>query len=113
MTHGTSSKSDEDQSDCNFGTSTSGISNATREGSVLSPYLFISCYLDGLLREIKLRCHVGGVWIAALAYADDLALMVSDWLTLERRVAICKEYCKKHNLVFSTDPDPSKSTLVG
>ena len=52
---------------------------------------------------------MGGIWIGACAYADDLALLAPDRLTLQRMVAICEDYGKEHNLVFSTDPDPAKS----
>ena len=86
-----------------------GIKNATRQGSVLSPYLFSSCYLDDLLvklRRLKLGCHVAGMWMGATAYADDLTLMPPDRLTLQR---ISEDYGKEHNMVFSTDPNPSLS----
>ena len=91
---------------------TFSIENATRQGSILSPYLFSSCYLDDLLvklRKIGLGCYVAGVWVGASAYADDLALLAPDRSTLQNMVAICEEYGRDHNLVFSTDPNPSKS----
>ena len=65
------------------------IKNATRQGSVLSPYLFSSCYLDDLLvklRSLKLGCHVAGMWMGATAYADDLALMAPDRQTLQKMI---------------------------
>merc|ERR1711873_247191 len=71
------------------------ITNATRQGSVMSPYLFSACYLDDLivkLRSLKLGCHVGGVWMGASAYADDLALLAPDRYTLQRMVTVCEEY---------------------
>ena len=91
---------------------TFSIKNATRQGSVLSPYIFSSCYLDDLivkLRSLKLGCHVAGVWVGASAYADDLALLAPDRYTLQRMVTVCEEYAMEHNLMFSTDIDPSKS----
>ena len=78
----------------------------------MSPYLFSACYLDDLivkLRSLKLGCHVGGVWMGASAYADDLALLAPDRYTLQRMVTVCEEYAVEHNLMFSTDIDPSKS----
>ena len=54
------------------------IGNGTRQGSVLSPYLFSSCYLDDLLRklrELDIGVHVGGLWFGCSAYADDLVLL--------------------------------------
>ena len=41
------------------------ITNATRQGGVLSPYLYSSCYLDDLivkLRKLGLGCHVAGMY---------------------------------------------------
>ena len=57
--------------------STFSITNGTRQGSVLSPTLF-SVYLDDLLKELRLLgvgCHMGGVWVGAAGYADDLILL--------------------------------------
>ena len=88
------------------------IKNATRQGSVLSPYIFSSCYLDNLLvklRSMKLGCYVGGVWMGVVAYADDIALLAPDRATLQKMVKICEEYGIEHNLLFSTDPDPNRS----
>ena len=53
------------------------ITNGTRQGSVLSPALF-SAYLDDLLKSLRskgLGCHIGGIWMGAAGYADDLLLM--------------------------------------
>ena len=44
-----------------------------------------------------------------MAFADDLTLFAPDRWTLQRMIRICEEYGKQHNLVFSTDPNPSKS----
>ena len=82
------------------------ISNGTRQGSVLSPALW-SVYLDDLikqLRSLKLGVHVGGVWLGAIAYADDLLLLV-----LAEMVKVCEVYGQQHNMVFSTDPVPGLS----
>ena len=43
------------------------------------------------------------------AYADDLALLAPDRVTLQKMVTLCEEYGQDHNLVFSTDPDPNKA----
>ena len=56
---------------------TFGITNGTRQGSVLSPALF-SVYLDELLQQLRklgVGCHVGGLWYGAACYADDLILL--------------------------------------
>ena len=91
--------------------STFRITNGTRQGSVLSPALF-SVYLDDLiqkLRQLGLGCHIGGWWMGACGYADDLILLAPVRSVLQEMVKICEEYGQTHNLVFSTDPNPSKS----
>ena len=88
------------------------ITNGTRQGSVLSPYLFAACYLDDLqtkLRSLGLGCHIAGVWVGCCSYADDLALLAPNNEVLQKMVQICEEYGIEHNIKFSTDPNPSKS----
>ena len=58
------------------------LTKGTRQGSVLSPLLF-SVYMDGILealRKTKLGCHIGGVWLGAALFADDLFLMAPNIL---------------------------------
>ena len=88
------------------------ISNGTRQGSVLSPYLFSSCYLDELLvklRKLDIGCHIAGVWIGACCYADDICLLAPNAHVLQRMVTICEKYALEHNIVFSTNPSPAQS----
>ena len=68
---------------------------------------FQCIYLDGLLEELrrkKLGCYVAGLWMGACAYADDLLSLAPTRLVLQQMI---------HNLVFSTDPVPAKSTTKG
>ena len=67
------------------------ISNGTRQGSVLSPALWC-VYLDDLikkLRHLKLGAHVGGVWMGATGYADDLLLLAPVRSVLAEMVRVC------------------------
>ena len=87
------------------------ITNGTRQGSVISPVLF-SVYLDDLLaelRKLQLGCHIGGYWLGACGYADDLILLAPSRDVLQRMLEVCESYASEHNLVFSTDPEPAKS----
>ena len=88
------------------------LTNGTRQGSVLSPYLFSACYLDDLFVELRrhhLGCHIAGVWVGATGFADDLALLAPNRDVLQRMILICEKYGAEHNLQFSTDPVPAKS----
>ena len=87
------------------------ITNGTRQGSVLSPTLF-SVYLDDLLGELRalgIGCHMGGAWVGAAGYADDLILLAPSRTAMQKMLQVCEKYAADHNLQFSTDPDPSKS----
>ena len=90
---------------------TFGISNGTRQGSVLSPALF-SVYMDDLiimLRKSGVGCHVGGVFCGVVGYADDLCLLAPNRRAMEVMLQVCEDYARNNNLEFSTDPDPKKS----
>ena len=47
--------------------------------------------------------------MGAYAYADDLLCMAPTRSVLQKMVAVCESYGHAHNMVFSTDPIPSKS----
>ena len=87
------------------------LTNGTRQGSVLSPFIF-SIYLDGLiknLRQLGLGCHIDGVWLGCCGYADDLILMAPSREAMAKMLMVCENYANAHNLEFSTDPVPAKS----
>ena len=87
------------------------INNGTRQGSVLSP-TFFSVYLDDLmkqLRQLGLGCHMGGFWVGAAGYADDLILLAPSRSAMKQMLNTCETFAESFNLQFSTDPDPAKS----
>ena len=54
-------------------------------------------------------CHVSDVFAGAGCFADDLILLSPSRDALQKQLNICETYAARHNLVFSTDPDPKKS----
>ena len=90
---------------------TFSIVNGTRQGSVLSPALF-SIYMDEILvnlRNLGVGCYVGEVFMGAMGYADDLVLLAPTRTAMEMMLKACEDFGTRNNLLFSTDPDASKS----
>ena len=70
------------------------IINGTRQGSMISPALW-SIYLDMLikeLRELGVGCHVGGLFMEVVGYADDLLLMAPTRRAMQTMLDKCEEY---------------------
>ena len=81
-------------------------------GKQSTPFGLTNVYLDDLLRELRrlqLGCSIGGCWFGCAGYADDLIILAPNRDVLQRMLIICEAYAEDHNLVFSTDPVPSKS----
>ena len=87
------------------------VKNGVRQGAVSSPILF-SVYINDLivqLRKAGLGCHLGGLFVGCLGYADDLLLLSGSRCGLQSMVNMCDKFTKMKNLKFSTNADPSKS----
>ena len=90
---------------------TFGISNGTRQGSVASP-AFWSVYLDPLfsqLREAGVGCHVAGLYVGVVGYADDLLLLAPTREAAQEMLKTCEAFTLASNIMFSTNIDPKKS----
>ena len=90
---------------------TFGISNGTRQGSVASP-IFWAIYMDPLIRELRssgIGCHIAGMFMGTIVYADDVVLLAPCRTAAQKMLEICEQYAKHNNIQFSTDNDPAKS----
>ena len=70
------------------------IGNGTRQGGILSPYLF-SRYIRELLAELEaswVGCCVGGMLVNVLAYADDIVLLAPSWRGLQFLLSILEKH---------------------
>ena len=88
-----------------------GIGNGTRQGSVLSPCIF-AIYMDELLAELRhlgVGCHIGGMFMGATIYADDVLLLAPCRTALQLMLKVCEDFALKNNLQYSSDPNPQKS----
>ena len=87
------------------------VKNGVRQRAILSPSLFC-VYLDTLLlklREAGVGCHIGGEFLGAFGYADDVTLLAPSRQALQIMLDICEDFAASHCMLFSTDPDPIKS----
>jgi len=79
------------------------VENGVRQGGIVSPVLFC-VYFDGLLqllRKSKVGCHIGNVFVGALAYADDLSLLASTPQAMKLLLHVCDKYGKKFSDKFN------------
>ena len=87
------------------------ISNGVKQGAVLSAVLYC-VYTNELfnhLRRLKIGCHLGGIFVGCLGYADDIFLLCPTVDGLQKMLNVCENFAAKHNLEFSTNPNPQKS----
>jgi hypothetical protein len=85
--------------------------NGVREGSVLSPTLFIM-FINGLLQQLNasgrgVAVH-GNNWMGAVLYADDIILMAKSAKELGEMLKIVTTYFKNWRIM----PNQSKSHVV-
>ena len=67
------------------------VSSGVRQGGILSPSLFnlyVNCFITQL-RNSDLGCHVKNIYLGCLMYADDLLLISSSVIDLQRMLNIC------------------------
>ena len=78
-----------------------------------SPILF-TLNIDDLLKELSqssVGCYWGNIFVGALAYADDLTLLVPSPSALRKLLAICEKSGSVLRLTFN--PDKSQCIRYG
>ena len=86
------------------------VSAGVRQGGILSP-CFYCLYVDDLieiLERLDVGCYILEIFMAALLYADDMALLSPSMKGLEMLLATCKEYCDEWDVCLNA----SKSKLI-
>ena len=86
------------------------VSNGVRQGAVSSAILF-AVYIDNLLdilRNSGFGCHIHGVFLGAIVFADDIILLSGSRSGLQTMVDICHDFAAGKNLKFGTNTDPEK-----
>ena len=86
------------------------MTNAVRQGAVSSAILYCF-YCEELFQELKKRksgCWIGNLYLGILGYSDDNFILAPSIGALRDMIWTCESFAKKHNLQFSTDPNPEK-----
>ncbi|KAL0893463.1 hypothetical protein ABMA27_013667 [Loxostege sticticalis] len=74
-----------------------------RQGGLSSPTLF-NLYVDSLIDELsstRVGCHIDGISVNNISYADDMVLLSASVCGLRRLLAICETYAASHGLVYN------------
>ena len=86
------------------------VSNGVKQGGIISPILFC-IYIDELLCRLQkddVGCQIGNLFLAALAYADDLVLLAPTARAMRRLLALCDDFATSYNVMFNA----SKSKCI-
>ena len=89
------------------------VITGVKQGGVFSPRLF-TVYVDDLilkLRERGIGCHILGLFVACIFFADDLCLITPTREAMQQLLELCREYCDDFNLSFNAKK--SKTLVFG
>ena len=74
-----------------------------RQGGLTSPKLF-NLYVNALvegLSSMHVGCHIGGVCLNNISYADDMVLLSASVSGLSKLLGICEKYAENHGLLYN------------
>ncbi|XP_063838778.1 uncharacterized protein LOC135087843 [Ostrinia nubilalis] len=74
-----------------------------RQGGLTSPKLF-NLYVNALIEELSsthVGCHIDGVCLNNISYADDMVLLSASVCGLSKLIAICERYAESHGLIYN------------
>ena len=81
-----------------------------KQGGINSPDFF-GCYVDeiaSILRKADVGCHIYGIFLAMILFADDLCLLAPTQKALSIMINLCETYCKEYGLTSNA----SKSKII-
>ena len=79
------------------------MANGVKQGGVISP-IFFSLYIDPLLDHLRMSgfgCHIKGVYMGALSYADDITIMCPIIGGLNEMLKICYSFEQSNSIIFN------------
>jgi len=85
------------------------VCSSIRQGGILSPFLF-NIYFNSIITALKasdLGCHIDGMFVGWIAYADDVILLSASVVHLNMMLDICQSQGNMLDVKFN----PSKSCL--
>jgi hypothetical protein len=74
-----------------------------RQGGLTSPTLF-NLYINRLINELSntgIGCHIDGVCVNNISYADDMVLLCPSIGALRKLLKICESYAVAHGLKYN------------
>ena len=84
--------------------------NGSKLDSVISPTSWCVHFEDLIeLRSLGLGCRMIDIVVGVTVYADDAILVAPSRSALQEMLKVTERFAEKHNIVFSTNDDPSKS----
>jgi hypothetical protein len=86
------------------------VTSGVRQGGVLSPNFYCLYVDDPVLKMsiVKIGCYILEAFVAALMYADDMALLAPSVKGLQALLWCCESYCEKWDICLN----PKKSKLM-